>query len=571
MPLDAVTLTGLTKELSAVLPGSKIDKITMPERDLVILSLHSRDAGKQKLLLCARPGSARLHLTEQSFENPPQPPMFCMLLRKYLSGARITALEQPPFERMVTICLDTQDELGVVSRKRLILELMGKCVNLVLVGEDGRVVDCLRRADYETNEKRPLLPGLFYEAPPAETKPCFFNLTAQERSALWQNAAAERETDQRLLHTFAGLSPLLCRELALAENVEGAMEALAAMVEEGRLRPTLLREGSKPRDFSFTPIRQYGELVKNESYETFSALLDAFYGQREKAELIRRRSAELQRTAKTARDRLARKLDARRRELQATEKREDYRRTADLITANIYRLKRGERSFEAQDFYQEDCPTVTIPLDVRKTPQQNAAAYYKQYNKAKTANRVLTELISGSEEEIAYLDSVLHELSRAESDRDLSDIRRELIAGGYLKANEKERRQKKPAARKPLRFLTSSGAEVLIGRSNEENDALTLHTARRSDLWFHVQKLPGSHVILSQAEREATEQDIEEAAIFAATYSQSGGGKVAVDYTMVRFVKKPAGARPGRVFYTDYKTLIVQADEELAAKLRQKD
>ena len=559
MPLDAVTLTGLTKELRSQLVGSKIDKITMPARDLVILSLHSREAGKQKLLLCARPGSARLHLTEQSFENPPQPPMFCMLLRKYCSGARITDLTQPPYERLVILSLDAQDELGVVSPKRLILELMGKCVNLVLVGEDGRVLDCLRRADYETNEKRPLLPGLFYEAPPVETKPCFFTLSGEERSSLWRNAPPERETDKRILNTFGGLSPLICRELALSENVEEAMDALAEQVEKGRLRPTLLREGSKPRDFSFTAIRQYGALVQNESFDSFSALLDAFYAQREKTELIRRRSAELQRTAKTARDRLARKLDARRRELQATEKREDYRRTADLITANIYRLHRGDRSFEAQDFYQEDCPTVTIALDVRKTPQQNAAAYYKQYNKAKTANRVLTGLIEGSEEEIAYLDSVLHELSRAESDRDLSDIRRELIDGGYLKATEKERRQKKPAARKPLRFLTSSGAEVLIGRSNEENDALTLHTARRTDLWFHVQKLPGSHVILSQAERPATEKDIEEAAMLAAAYSQSGGGKTAVDYTMVRFVKKPAGARPGRVFYTDYKTIVVEA------------
>ena len=571
MPLDAVTLTGLTKELSAALPGSKIDKITMPERDLVILSLHSRDAGKQKLLLCARPGSARLHLTEQSYENPPQPPMFCMLLRKYLTGARITEVIQPPFERMVTLCLDAQDELGVVSRKRLILELMGKCVNLVLVGEDGRVLDCLRRADYETNEKRPLLPGLFYEAPPAETKPCFFTLCSEERRTLWRNASPERDTDKRILNTFSGLSPLICRELALSADVEAAMDALSSMVEQESYRPTLLREGTKPRDFSFTPIRQYGELVKNESYESFSALLDAFYAQREKAELIHRRSAELQRTAKTGRDRLARKLDARKRELAATEKREDYRRTADLITANIYRLKRGDRSLETQDFYQEDCPTVTIPLDVRKTPQQNAAAYYKQYNKAKTANRVLTELIEGSEEEIAYLDSVLHELSRADCDRDLSDIRRELIAGGYLKANEKERRQKQPSPRKPLRFRTTSGAEVLIGRSNEENDQLTMHTARRTDLWFHVQKLPGSHVILSQAEGEATEQDVTEAAILAATYSQSTGGKVAVDYTMLRFVKKPAGARPGRVFYTDYRTLIVEPDEALAARLRQGD
>ncbi|MCQ2438444.1 MAG: NFACT family protein [Oscillospiraceae bacterium] len=571
MPLDAVALTGLTAELNESIVGSKIDKINMPERDLVILSLHSRESGKQKLLLCARPGSARLHLTEQSYENPSQPPMFCMLLRKYLTGARITAVVQPPFERMVTLELDSSDELGVVSRKRLVMELMGRYVNLVLIGEDGRILDCLRRADYETNERRPLLPGLFYAEPPVETKPCFFMLTAEERLSLYERSSAEREPDQKLLDTFGGLSPLICRELASSSNLPAAMDALAAMAEQGSYRPTLLREGARPRDFSFTPIYQYGSAVKNESYCSFSELLDAFYAQRELQELIRRRSSELQRTAKTARDRLARKLDARQRELKATEKREEYRRTADLITANLYRLKRGERSFEAQDFYEEDCPTVTVSLDPRKTPQQNAAAYYKLYNKAKTANRVLTELIAGSEEEIAYLDSVLHELSRAECDRDLSDIRRELIAGGYLKPNEKERRAKTPAPRKPLRFLTDSGMEVLVGRGNEENDRLTLHTARRTDLWLHVQKIPGSHVILSQQEKQASEQDILQAAVLAATYSQSGGGKTAVDCTLVRFVKKPAGARPGRVIYTDQKTYIVEPDAELAARLRQKD
>lgn len=571
MPLDAVTLTGLREELSLQLVGSKIDKINMPERDLVILSLHSRNAGKQKLLLCARSGSARIHLTEQSYENPPQPPMFCMLLRKYLSGARITALTQPPFERMLTIELDTQDELGLQSKKLLVLELMGKYVNLVLVDEEGRVIDCLRRADYLTNEKRPLLPGLFYSPPPAETKPCFFTLSPKERNRLLQEGTAERSIDSQLLQTFSGLSPLVCRELSYGDDMESRMDALQELVANKAYRPTLLWEGSRPRDFSFMPIHQYGDLLRLESYEGFSPLLDAFYAQREKSEQMHRRGAELQRTAKTARDRLARKLDARKRELAATEKMEDYRRTADLITANIYRLKRGDRSFEAQDFYQEDCPMVTIPLDVRKTPQQNAASFYKQYNKAKTAKRILSQLIIGSEEEIAYLDSVLHELSRAECDRDLSDIRRELIAGGYLKPNEKERRQKQPAPRKPLRFCTSSGAEVLVGRGNEDNDRLTLHTARRTDIWLHVQKLPGSHVILSQAEKEADDQDIMEAASLAALYSQAGGGKTAVDYTLVRFVKKPAGARPGRVIYTDYKTLLVQGDETLAEKLRQSD
>ena len=570
MPLDAVCLTALRKELTRELTGAKIDKINMPERDLVILTLHLREGGNRKLLISARSGSARLHFTEKSFENPAQPPMFCMLLRKYITGARIAAVEQPGMERMVTLVLDSKDELGDESRKRLTLELMGRSVNLVLVGSDGRILDCLRRADMETNSVRPLLPGLFYDDPPKETKPGFFELSREERERLYLTAPREEEEDQRILHTFSGLSPLWCRELAASGDVCGAMERLSVLVENGDYTPVLLREGEKPRDFSFAPIRQYGDYVTTETFPDFSSLLDAFYTRRDQQELLRRRSSDLTHAAKTARDRLLRKLDARQRELKATEKREEYRRTADLITANIYRLHKGMRSFEAQDFYQEDCPTVTVPLDVRKTPQQNSAAYYKLYTKAKTANRVLTELIAESEEEIRYLDSVLHEITRAETERDLSEIRAELTEGGYLKANPKQRRPKQPSRRQPLRFMTDGGREVLVGRSNTENDQLTLHTARRTDLWFHVQKLPGSHVILSQNEGEASEKDIRQAAVLAATYSQSGGGKTAVDYTEVRRVHKPSGARPGMVIYTDQTTILAEPDPALAERLKVK-
>lgn len=566
MPLDAVCLTALCRELTPQLTGARIDKINMPERDLVILSLHLREGGNRKLLISARNGSARLHFTDKSFENPAQPPMFCMLLRKYITGARIEGVEQPRMERMVTLLLDTRDELGDASKKKLVLELMGRGVNLVLVGGDGRVLDCLRRADMSTNERRPLLPGLFYEAPPREEKPCFFDLTQSERLRLYESAAGE-EPEQRMLHSFGALSPLWCRELTAGGDVPGAMERLAELVERGEYTPTLLREGERARDFSFAPIRQYGGYVTQETYLSFSRLLDAFYTSRDQQEVMKRRSSDLTRAAKTARDRLLRKMDARQRELQATEKREEYRRRADLITANIYRLKKGMRSFEAQDFYAEDCPTVTVALDERKTPQQNAAHYYKLYTKAKTANRVLTELIAESEEEIRYLDSVLHEISRAETERDLSEIRQELVEGGYLRSAAKPRRGSS-ARRQPLRFVTDGGREVLVGRSNMENDQLTLRTARRNDLWFHVQKLPGSHVILSQSEGEAGEEDIRQAAILAATYSQSGGGKTAVDFTQVRHVRKPAGARPGMVIYTDQQTVLAEPDPALAERLR---
>ncbi len=324
-----------------------------------------------------------------------------------------------------------------------------------------------------------------------------------------------------------------------------------------------------PKDYTFQRVYQYGDRAELTEFSSFSELLDTFYRKKDQQENLRRRSADLTRTAKTARDRLLRKVAAREQELLETEKREEYRRRGDLITANMYRLKRGMRSFEAQDYYEPDCPSVTVPLNERKTPQQNAAYNYKLYNKAKTANRMLTELIAAAREDEAYLESVLDELSRAECDRDLADIRRELVNAGYIKEKAQGKRQKQPAARKPLRFVSDSGTEILVGRGNVQNDELTLHTARRTDLWLHVQKLPGSHVIVSQAEGEADEQTIRQAAALAATYSQAkNGGKVAVDCTQVRFVKKPSGAKPGRVIYTDYRTIITAADEALAERLR---
>ena len=282
---------------------------------------------------------------------------------------------------------------------------------------------------------------------------------------------------------------------------------------------------------------------------------------------MRRRASELTRTVKTAHDRLLRKLAAREQELRDTEKRDEYRRRGDLITANLYRLRKGMTAFEAVDYEAEGCPPVTVALDPLKTPQQNAALNYKLYAKAKTANRVLTELTASSREESAYLESVLDELARAEGERDLGDIRRELLEGGYLREKTGARRTKLPAPRRPLRYVSDTGTEILVGRGNAQNDELTFRIARRTDLWLHVQKIPGSHVIVSQAMGPADETTLRQAASLAVTQSQAGGGRAAVDYTQVRHVKKPAGAKPGRVVYTEYSTILAEADEALGKRL----
>lgn len=572
MPLDAITVTALRAELWQVLEGAKIDKVQQPERDMLLLSLRTK-TGNVRLLLAAGAGSARVHITGENMENPAEPPMFCMLLRKHLTGSRIAAIEQPDHERMLIFELDTRDELGDFSRKKLVVEMIGRSSNVILVGPDGRIIDCMRRMDFAGDALRRLLPGMIYRLPPKQNKTDFFTSDGVQRQTLVAGADRTVPVEKWLLESFSGLSPLLCRELAYRcggsyDTLAEQLDALHDTVAAGEFTPYLLSEEDKPKDYSFLPIRQYGEAMKGERFESFSKLLDAFYSRRDRAERQRRRSHELSRTVKTVRDRLVRKLAGQTEELRRTEGREAVRKNAELITANLYRLKKGDRELQCEDYYEPDCPLVKIPLDALKTPQQNAAALYKEYNKLKAAEEHLTVLLAQGEKQLDYLNSVLDELSRAETEKDVSDIRRELIETGYLKKSKgaKPERFKTQA---PLRFLSDDGLEILVGRSNTQNDELTTKLARRTDYWLHTQKVHGSHVIIRCDGLEPPDRTVEQAASLAVYYSQGrDGGKVPVDYTMVRFVRKPSGAMPGMVLYTDYKTILAQSDETLAQRLK---
>lgn len=586
MPLDAVFLRGLTQELESRITGAKIDKVQQPERDLLLLSLRTRD-GNAKLLINGGVGSARVHLTQGSFENPQEPPMFCMLLRKHLVGARIESLVQPDFERLLILNLDARDEMGSPVKKQLIVEMLGRQSNVILVGPEGHIIDCMRRVDSAMSEVRPVLPGMLYRMPQQQDKPVLFDATPEQRQALLAAIEPGAAVDKWLLNTFSGLSPLTCRELchrAFGESSPRfqsmtdsqrdallvAMAGLAQRVAAGALEPTMLLEGAQPKDFSFWPIAQYGGARTCTQCESFSALLDEFYLRRDKAESMRRKSQALTRSVKTARDRTAKKLVLQQEELKRSADREALRRKADLITANLYRMNKGDRTLVAQDFYAEGCPEVEIPLDPLKTPQQNAAALYKSYQKAKTAEAHLTKLIAEAAQSLNYLNSVLDELSRAESERDLDEIRTELRATGYLR-REKTAKREKSQPRAPLRFISSTGYEILVGRSNTQNDELTHRIARRTDVWLHTQKVHGSHVIIRARDTQPDDQTLSEAASLAVYYSQArGGGKTAVDYTMVRFVRKPSGALPGMVLYTEYQTCMAESDEALVERLKAK-
>lgn len=571
MPLDAICLSALTKELKGALEGGKIDKIQQPERDMLLCSF--RNNGKNsKLLICAGSGNARVHITETSFENPAEPPMFCMLLRKHLIGAHIISVTQPELERMLIIELDSRNELDIHSRKQLVVEMIGRSSNVILVDSDGRIIDCMRRMDFAGDSERRLLPGMIYRLPPKQNKTSVFDANREIIEQMISSADRSVPLDKWLLNSFSGLSPLICRELS--ENCSGdydrvsdTVERFLEFVKEEHFIPNMILRDAKPFDFSFMPVRQYASAVEAERFESFSEMLDAFYSRRDKAEQQRRRSGELMRSVKTVRDRLQRKLAGQSEELRRSEGKEDVRKTAELVTANIYRIKKGDRVLRCQDYYDPDCKEIEIALNPLKTPQQNAAMLFKEYNKLKGAEQHLTVLIKQGQEQLEYLNSVISEIEQAETERDLSDIRRELISTGYIR-KQKNSKPDKVKVQQPHVFLSDDGFEILVGRNNVQNDELTFKIARRTDYWLHTQKVHGSHVIIRCDSLEPSETALEQAASLAVYFSQAReGGKTAVDYAMVRFVKKPVGSLPGKVIYTDYKTLMATADENLVTRL----
>jgi len=587
MPLDALCLSGLVHELNTALAGAKIDKIYQPGRDEVVLALRAQQ-GNVKLLISASPNHPRPQLTRISRENPDTPPMFCMLLRKHLGGGRILSITQPPLERVVEFRLETLDELGDRVERRLVLEAMGRHSNLILLDGEGRIVDCLRRVDMDMSARRQVLPGLFYRLPPTQEK---LDPTAQDRGSLESLLAAapeEARADQWLLDTFGGLSPLICRELA--QRAGGAtdarlhhmgpegrarlldeLEGLLASVAENRFHPTMVTMEGKPKDFTFLPVTQYGRLAELTEFPTFSELLDRFYEQRESQERVRQKGQDLIRSVTNARDRTARKIGNQEKELAATRDRERLRQFGDIITSNFHVMERGMARLRAVDFYAPDCAEVDIKLDPLLTPQQNAAKYYKEYNKAKTAEEMLTLQLEKGRRELDYLNSVLENITLAEGEKDLQEIRQELMETGYLRRPSKAKDRMKRVASKPMEFRSTAGLRISVGKNNLQNDLLTCKQAYKSDIWFHTQKIHGSHVILWTEGGTPDLQSLNEAACLAAWFSQAReSGKVPVDYTPVKYVKKPAGARPGMVVYTTYETAWVTPDGELAKRLRVK-
>ena len=577
MPFDAIFMTALAGELRQALTGGKVDKLYQPARDEAVL--HMR-AGRDnvRLLLSASPAHPRAQLTRVPRENPETPPMFCMLLRKHFAGARLLELSQPSMERLLDFRFETLDELGDRVERRLVLECIGRKSNLIMLDGAGRITDCMRRAEVDLSAKRPVMPGLFY-APPEPTGRLDPSAMAPEelRSFVLANASQGDGQDKWLLDTFNGLSPLTARELVFqGEGTrEGLADRLAQLMERvkaGDFTPTVLLREGRPFDFTFQPILQYGPAVELKRYPTFSALLDDFYEQKEAQERVKQRGQDFIRSVTQARNRTAKKIANQEADLARTAGREKLRRYGDIITTNFYAMSRGQSVLRAQDYYDPACPEVDIPLDPLLTPQQNAARYYKDYKKAQKAEEMLTLQIEKNRWELDYLDSVLQMITLSEGDRDLQEIRQELMDNGYLKQHRRKMTAKgkqKIVHAKPLEFRSSGGLTILVGKNNSQNDRLTHREADKRDLWLHAQKLHGSHVILKTGGLPPDERSLTEAAMLAAWFSQGrDSGQVPVDYTPVKAVKKPAGAKPGYVIYHTYQTLYVTPDEETVRTLR---
>ncbi len=580
MPFDALFLSAITEELTSAV-GMRIDRVQQPTRDSLLLSLRGPGIQK-KLYISGSPNGPRIHFTELNYENPSQPPMFCMLLRKHLTGARILAIRQEPMERLLTLNLESPDELGDLSEKDLILELMGRSANIILTDREKRIIDCLRRVDLSMSEQRQLLPGLYYRLPPKQEKNDPFEMNEAAFGNLIKTDSPQL-LDKLLLSRLKGVSPLLCRELSfrLTGNTEADAGELQSRNEEAGtvIRsffleapiPVLLSENGIPKDYCCRKICQYGNFREAEIYPCFSALLDAFYGKREQAERRRQRSQQLTSLVSTRKDRLARKLTLQKKELLSSLDRDILRQNGDLIMANLGKIRKGDTLLRAVDLYDPEGRERSIALLPNLSPQKNAGKYYKEYSKAKNAEAVLKEQIALGEKELQYLSSVLEELSRAENDRDISEIKAELTEQGYIRESDKRRQMKQPA-NKPLSFLSRNGYVIYVGKNNRQNDRLTLKDASKADLWFHAQKIHGSHVILVCGNESPEDEDLTEAAELAAYYSQARGGQnIPVDCTKVKNVKKPAGALPGMVIYDKYKTLYVSPEAENLPKAKGAD
>ncbi len=581
MAFDGAYLYAVKQEIEACI-DARADKIHQPSRDEILIHLRGRE-GVKKLLISTSGDSARIHLTEISIENPAAPPMFCMLLRKHLGGGRLVAVRQDGLERILFLDFDCVNELGDRVTLTLACEVMGRYSNLILVGQDGKVIDSLKR-NADITRERVILPGFPYEMPHRSRRLDFLTTDDDTIGSAFL-LAADMPLDKALVQLFEGVSPLLAREWAYyvgrgdtirthamtdaqKDRLFFALHRTAEMLRTRSYQFTILQtpEGQL-RDYCFLRPEQYGGLMITRPMPSASAALDEFYAKRDLHARMKQRANDLFRLVMTRLERVTRKLDNQRQELAETDKMERNKLFGDLLSANLYRIQKGDAAAVVENFYEESCPEISIPLQVNLTPAQNAQRYYTLYRKAATAKEKLAEQIAQGEQELQYLESVFDVLNRAETESDLLLLREELSQQGYVK--NRSAKQKPPKQQPPMVYRSEDGFMILVGRNNRQNDLLTMKQAAKQDIWLHTQNIPGSHVILVTDGAEPSETAIRQAAILAAYHSKArDSAQVPVDFTKVKFVKKPNGAKPGMVIFTNQQTLYVKPDAALCESLK---
>lgn len=571
MALDAVAIRALVTELAPLI-GGRVDKVHQPERDEIAVGIRTYDKS-YRLLISASSANPRLHLTEHTKKNPKTAPLFCMLLRKHISSGKITDISQVGFERIVRISIDSYDELGDYTTKYLYVEVMGKYSNIILVSADGRVIDSIKHVDESMSSVREIMPGGVYAPPPSQDK---VDLTEWGTDNYFDFNRPQK-ADKSIISQIGGISPLTARELVYrvfnttdvaaadintnrAAMLKLETERLAESVRECGFEPCMIEDGASGKllEFSATDIKQYESAASVIKYDSMNVLVDDFYYKRDINERMRQKTADLTKLLNTAAERTAKKVSILERTLKDAENMDKYREYAELITSNIYRMEEGHKSVEVENYFDPNMGTVKINLDPSLSPSQNAQRYYKKYNKAKTALTEAKKQIDTAQRELEYIQSTLAMVETADRIEDVTAIRDELRREGYIKGTANARKQKTEAS-KPMHFVSSDGFDIYVGRNNTQNDYLTLKFANSSDLWFHTKDIHGSHTVIKLGlDKNVPRETILEAASLAAYYSKAReSSQVPVDYTNIRNVKKPNGAKPGMVIYEGYNTVYV--------------
>lgn len=584
MALDGIFLSLVREELLPLI-GGRVDKIHQPSKEELLFGIRTRD-GAYRLLFNSAAGTARVHVTSENIENPKTPPMFCMLMRKHLSSGKLVDIRQDGFERILYFDFDSANEMGDVVRLTLAVEIMGRRSNLILIGADGKIIDSIKRVNPEMSAVRPVLPGMQYTLPPREDKLKLNDFDIDElRGRLAQ--IGKKRLSNALVQTFEGISPVFADE-AVSFAARGNDKAVCDMTDDefDRLNFYLSREAKKLndrqlcytilrtpegqfKDFCFTEIHHYGALMVTKQCESACALLDEFYSQRDRLERIKQKAQDLFKLLVSLSERIARRTANQRQELAECADRDQLKIRGDLIMTNLYAIEKGMTGFKCMNYYSEDGGEIEIALDPKLTPSQNAQKYYKEYKKADTAEKKLAGLIEQGEEELAYIDSVFDSLTRADSETDIAQLREELAEQGYIK--KRSIKNKTVKSLPPLKFVSDDGYTILVGRHNKQNDRLTLKDSQKTDIWLHTQGITGSHTVICCNGETPPDSTIEQAARIAAYHSKGQqSSQVPVDYTLIRYVKKPNGAKPGMVIFTNQKTLYVKPDGDEVSRLKVK-